>query len=373
MGIKEAEQNRFDVVLTSMSEGVIMVDTNYRITLGNSAAHRMFGAEELVGKDVVEALPLFNGINRLSRENRAITRALTEGKTTVIEINDNFLYQDSAGNRVPIAAVTTPLVVGTKVEGAVIVFRDVTAEKEIEEVQSSFIAIASHQLRTPLTGMRWFSEMLLSGDAGEITEIQKHYIQRVYEGTERMISLVGLLLKLAWAESGRVSTTPRPSDVKILVEETITSIRGVLSSQSHRIILRLDPDPFPSMNIDAPMFKQVLRNLLTNALAYSPKEKQVALTIAKKEDIVEVSVKDEGSGISKKDQPRIFERFFRSEFATSTSPDGWGLDLALAKDIVKAWGGDIRFVSEEGKGSTFSFSIPLSGMEKHKGQALSAI
>ncbi len=360
-------QECFDVLVFSMmSEGVMIVDPEYRITLANAAALEMFGTEQLVGKDARSAVLLSQGIDRIPRENQALMRAFSEKKPVTTRMNEDFFFQKPDGKRIPIVVMAAPLITDGEIRDVIVVFRDVTAEKEIGAVQSSFIATASHQLRTPLTGMRWFSEMLLAGDVGEMTDMQKHFVRRVYEGTERMITLVGLLLKLAWAESGKINIVPEPCDMKTLIEECLSFYDSTALSSLDRVTLRFDPEPFPPVAVDAEMFKQVLRNLLSNAFAYSLDDEPVEVAVVRTAERIEVSVKYSGFGIFKHEQSRVFERFFRSESALNHSPNGWGLNLALAKDIVEAWGGTIWFTSEEGKGTTFFFTMPLTGMVKRE-------
>ena len=250
--------------------------------------------------------------------------------------------------------------VGKSLAEAAKFFYDEKWEKKWGEAQSNFVSIASHQLRTPLTSMRWFTEMLLGGDASELKPDQKRLLEQVYHGIGRTTRLVSALLRLAYAESGRTRLEPTQGDIRVITESIVNNFREVESKSV--VGLHFMPEHMLTMPVDREALESVLQVLLTNAVYYSTERKEVIVYVAKKENEVEFSVKDFGIGIAKKDQPRIFERFFRAENGVRLQPDGWGLDLTLTKYMVEGWGGRIWFESEEGQGTTFYFTIPASGM-----------
>jgi len=273
------------------------------------------------------------------------------------------------GKVVPIVAVVSAVknVQTKKVSGVIITFRDVREERTLEEARISFISVASHQLRTPLTSMRWFAEMLLLGDAGAINEEQKHFVDRIYEGTQRMINLVNLLLQIARVEAGRVRIEPTKISFQNLFKGVTLALRSLLDAKSQKLELKTIPDPFPEVSMDQEVVWQVFQNLFSNAIRYSPEKSTIAVLVTQEGEFAKVMVKDSGIGIPKEQQSRVFEKFFRAENALKLVPEGSGLGLSLVKALVDGWGGKVWFESEEGQGTTFYFTIPLAGMKARKG------
>ncbi|HEV8601468.1 MAG TPA: HAMP domain-containing sensor histidine kinase [Patescibacteria group bacterium] len=239
--------------------------------------------------------------------------------------------------------------------------------KKLNDAKTGFISVASHQLRTPLTSMRWFSEMLLAGDAGEINEQQQAFVQRIYEGTSRMVDLVNLLLQIARVEAGRVRIVPKPLDLRTTTEEVVQTLKTLIDAKSQKVEFKVNPEPFPPIPLDKEVVWQVIQNLMTNANRYSPKDSTILVTIIQKGKEVEYSVKDQGIGIPEDQRNRIFEKFFRAENALRSVPEGSGLGLNLVKLLVEGWNGKVWFETETGKGTTFFFTIPMEGMKAKAG------
>jgi len=366
------ERDRLNTIITSMSEGLIVVDKNLKITLINTTAEALLDItkDKLLGKDITKVVPLFTGKegrDEVSFRDYPIYKAIKSGKMIFSSLEDDFYFQTSSGRKFAVVLAAAPLS-GEKFSGAVIMFRDATEEKQLDDAKTSFISVSSHQLRTPLTSMRWFSEMLMAGDAGPISKEQRHFLERIYEGTDRMIGLVNLLLQIARVEAGRVKIEPVPVDLKTVTQGMIVSLKSNLDQKSQKVVIKSDPEQFPIIKMDQEVIWQVIQNLLSNANRYAPEKSTIRISIIKKGDMAEYSVKDEGIGIPKDQQGRIFEKFFRADNALKEVPTGSGLGLSLAKLLVEGWGGKIWFETEEKKGTTFYFTVPLEGMKAKEGE-----
>lgn len=247
--------------------------------------------------------------------------------------------------------------------------RDITEIKEAERMKSEFVSIASHQLKTPLTSIQWYIEMLLGGDIGQVSDKQKKVLDDMMEGTQSMRELVSDLLNVSRIESGKMEITTKEEDLDELIAEIIHGVRTFSQKENCKVEFVKPSSDLPKVKIDRSLFKQVVHNLLTNAIRYSPKDSCAVKVELKEEgsDYV-ISVSDKGMGIPKEAQKRIFERFYRAENASKHTSEGTGLGLYINKLIVEAYGGRIWFESEVGKGTTFYITIPKSGMVEKKGE-----
>lgn len=363
----EAEGRRLQAVLSSIGEGLILVDGSYRIALSNPVAAKMFGmtGEEILGKDLREFVTFWkNSKDIVPPAEWPLEQVFLTKKPVASTIEENFsISTEKHKEKLPIVFSIASLGGADGGAGAVIVMRDVTEDRALDEAKSGFISVASHQLRTPLTSIRWYSEMLLSQDAGPLNDTQKDFMKEVHGGAERLYQTVDLLLGLSRVESGKLKADRAPIDLGIFT----TEIKKELTSQADEKKLSLEvapPDRAPVIVwLDALTLRQVLLNLVSNAIRYTNENGNIEVKWWVREDGKEevvYSVHDDGIGIPKEAQSQVFSKFFRAENARAQVPDGSGLGLALVKELVESWGGKVWFETKEGEGTTFFFTVPLS-------------
>ncbi|OGD76885.1 hypothetical protein A2368_04840 [Candidatus Collierbacteria bacterium RIFOXYB1_FULL_49_13] len=256
-------------------------------------------------------------------------------------------------------------------QGQVISFvgieRDVTKAQEVDRMKTEFISLASHQLRTPLTAVKWLLEELLAGDVGKLTAKQRELAEDISLSNERMISLVNSLLNVSRMESGRIIIDPKPADLTNLINSVITEISPRFEKKQITPTISVQHD-LPQINLDPKLIFEVYKNLLTNALKYTPTGGRVNISITRESDEVLSQITDTGVGILPAEQPRIFEKFFRGSNVIQLETEGSGLGLYLTKTIIESSHGRIWFESTPQVGTTFKFTLPITGMQAKKGE-----
>jgi signal transduction histidine kinase len=240
----------------------------------------------------------------------------------------------------------------------------------VEHAKQEFVSIAAHQLRTPVSSIMTASMTLSDFESNNFNDTQNHLIKMITNAGQQMNELVDFLLMMTRAESGSMTLTPIPIKLKKLTTELIHEVDSRLKQKSIKIKLSQEPSKITPVYVDKSALTQVIINLISNAIGYSPKGSQITVSIISANDSVEFFVKDQGIGISKEDQDKIFDKFYRSSKAKEFSQNGTGLGLSLAKSIVESWGGKIWVESEEGKGSTFHFTIPRRTEESEESDSI---
>lgn len=230
----------------------------------------------------------------------------------------------------------------------------------IENITSDFVSLASHQLRTPLSAIKWNTEVLLGQKRGRLNAKQREYLGEIYRSNERAINLVNDLLDVSRIQEGRIHLELRPTRVEEVVEEIIDNFNTIIKTSRVSINFAILNGPLPKVETDGEKLKRVIVNLLSNSIKYTPARGYIRISVEKDSKYLIVSVADSGVGLSKADRAKVFSKFFRSPRVVKMAPDGTGLGLFIAKSLVKAMGGKIGFRSKEGKGATFYFTLPIS-------------
>jgi len=243
--------------------------------------------------------------------------------------------------------------------GRVIALRDVTAEREIIDMKNEFVSTVSHELRTPLTSIKGYVDLILDGSAGEINEMQREFLGIVQENSNRLVELINEMLDISRIESGRVHLRIEPLSIADSIDGAVDTFRAVLSQTGRTVEIHV-PSHLPPAVADRDRVGQVLVNLLSNALKYSPGGGKVNVTASHHDGFVTVAVTDRGLGISKEDLKRLFTKFYRVDSAMTREIGGTGLGLSICKNIIELLGGEITVKSKLGSGSTFAFTLPVA-------------
>jgi PAS domain S-box-containing protein len=353
-----------EALFTSIGDGAIATDEYGRIVRINPAGLDIleYREEELLGEWFPKVIiALDDNLSPLSLIDRPITQAFLTGKP----VSERMLYRTKTGLYRPVAITVSPILLKDRPIGAIEVFRDITAEENVDRMKSEFISLASHQLRTPLSAVKTYTHMLMEGYMGDIVPAQKKALRTILSASNRMNELVNMLLNVTRVESGSLAISSKPHSMQRLAEEVLREMELAASEKS--IVLKLElPKAACTVRTDNLLAKEILINLLTNAVKYTPDGGEVILKLVNRADSVVFSVSDTGIGIPAYSQEHIFTKFFRAQNVVKRETTGTGLGLYLVKGLAEALGGKVWFTSQENVGSKFYFSLPKKVTKPHR-------
>ena len=356
-----AEINQVRTILANFTDAIVAYDENFRITIFNTAAEDLFGLKnsDVLGQIVTPEWAKNPNTKLLAQVLFPSLAPAMNWKTdpavfpNIMEISFTEPFIE--------LKVTTIRVVSPKgkIQGFFKVIKDRTREEEILKTKSEFLTVAAHQMRTPLSGIRWSLETLLGADSNNLTDAQRDLLKHSLEATDKILRLANDLLDTANIEAGKFGYEFVQTDLIGLIQK---SLEGYLPlAEKHGIKIYLQPingglEPF---KFDPMRIKIVIQNLIENALRYNVENGQIIIKVEKKPPYVEVSVTDTGIGIPKDELPKLFSKFFRASNVLKYETEGTGLGLYITKNIVEAHGGKIWAESIENRGTTFYFTLPM--------------
>jgi two-component system, OmpR family, phosphate regulon sensor histidine kinase PhoR len=339
----EDERDQSAAILSSMSEGVAVVDREERIRYSNPAFRRALhpgGGESFEGKRLVEVTRRSEILAMVEGVRKTGERMEAELATAGLKPRTFLVRAAPAGD-----------------EGAVLVVLDITEIRRLERVRRDFVANVSHELRTPLTAIQGFAETLLRGALDE-PENSRRFVEIIRDHAWRLARLTEDLLKLSRIEAGKLELELRPISVESVVEQCAETARLKVAEKRQSLTVSMC-DPPPLAKADSHALLDVLRNLLDNAIQYTPEDGHVAIRVScAGAGEVRIAVEDDGIGIPSSSHDRIFERFYRVDAARSRKVGGTGLGLSISKHLVEGMGGRIELESQLGRGSTFTVVLP---------------
>jgi PAS domain S-box-containing protein len=363
--ISQEERDNIEAFFLSIGEGAITMDENGIVTRANNVALDILGytQEELVGSWFPEKIiAVHNDGSIIDRLDRPITQAYVTGKT----VNERTNYITKNRVAVPVAVTVSPIMRSGKPIGAVEIFRDISLELKADRLKTDFISLASHQLRTPLTAIKLYSQMLEGGMAGKINTEQQEYLKVIISATKTMNQLIKSLLNITRIEAGSIEVVSREVDIVALIEELCIQFSPEAEQKHIKITHKVRPG-VPMLNTDPLLVKEVCSNLLSNAIKYSPEGGKISITAKLDDANVVIAVHDTGYGIPEREQERVFSKFFRAENIANKDVTGTGIGLYLVSMVVKSLDGELWFDSTENKGSSFYLSLPRSGTLEKSG------
>ena len=238
-----------------------------------------------------------------------------------------------------------------------LLLRDVTHEKELDRLKSQLLSTVSHELRTPLASIKGFATTLLRQDVAWEDDTRREFLAIIDEESDRLSELIGNLLDMARVEAGTLRVEPEPTNLRPIVTETVGTFR--LMTSQHQFQVKM-PRNLPRIMADPRRVRQVLRNLVENAVKYSPAGGPIVVTVQVQADEVQIGVTDRGIGIQPEDLERVFDRFYQVDSASTRKVGGSGLGLSICKAIVEAHKGRLWAESQVGAGSSFYFTLPVA-------------
>ncbi|MBC7708363.1 PAS domain S-box protein [Polaromonas sp.] len=357
--IVQAEEQRAqaEALFNSIGEGAIATDEFGRITRINPIALSILGYKEseLLGEWFPKKIVALNeqdvAINLI---DRPITKAFLSGRS----VTEKVFYRKRDGQKLPVMLTVSPILLADRPIGAIEVFRDITLEEEIDRMKSEFISLASHQLRTPLSAIKTYSHMLVDGYMGDVTTAQKKSLRTIIGATNRMNELISTLLNITRIESGTIVINARMLRIDRAAEEVIKELNLAASEKNITLSLTQSGKLATSVKTDNLILKEIISNLISNAIKYTTEGGAVDVIVRGRNKDVLVTVADNGWGIPKDAHDQVFSKFFRAQNTVKRETTGTGLGLYLVKGLLERLNGNIWFESEEGKGTTFFFTLP---------------
>ncbi|MFA6096795.1 MAG: ATP-binding protein [Candidatus Paceibacterota bacterium] len=347
--LTEDEQKKNLAIINNFPDGLLIFDNHNKLSIINKKAKEYLGISQLdyiyhESWDVENVLEFKSLMKVIGSDIKIVFKEeLDMGPELILEVSVQEYSEMSMRY------------------GKFVILHDITREKKVQSLKSEFVSIAAHQLRTPLSAIKWTLTSLLDGDFGALSDDQRKYLGKTNLSNERMINLVDDLLNLSRIEEGRYIYKTSVASIYDLLNTVLKAVELKANEKKIKLSTSIDKH-LPDLTIDEEKIKLVMQNLVENAINYSRRESSVKIEVTddiNKNEVI-FSIKDSGIGIPEDQRERIFTKFFRAENAVRAETVGSGLGLFIDKNIIEAHKGRIWFESELDKGSTFYFTIPYA-------------
>ncbi|MBW3569087.1 PAS domain-containing protein [Candidatus Parcubacteria bacterium] len=376
-GALHSKDVQAEILINSISDGIIVVDTNSNINLANKAAADMTGwpLDEILGLDAKLVLKLSadeKTTESIPGDRHPFAQVLSQKQ----RFSQTLQLLKIKGDKIFISLVISPVILPKTDElvGAVAVFRDVTAEKSDEQRRAEFISTASHEMRTPVAAIEGYLALALNDKVSKIDASARNYLNKAHASTQNLGKLFQDLLTSAKAEDGRLTSHPVITEMSAFVEQLVEDLRFTAEKKGLTVELVVNStqgdsniidtsggmktvQPLYYCHIDPDRIREVITNLFDNAVKYTEQGK-VSLGLTGNDEVVQVRVNDTGPGIQAEDLPHLFQKFYRVDNSATRSIGGTGLGLFICRKIVEMYQGTIWAESKVGEGSTFYINLP---------------
>ena len=343
--------------LRSIGEGVFATDRRGTIVFCNATAAAMVGkdADALIGENCQSAFRFCVGDDDTACDFSPFAEAIRMKKTMSFSAKTFLIEQKK---HIPVSGTFSPIIEVDHIAGAIVVFQDITERYELEQMKDRFLSVAAHQLRTPLGSMRWNMELLQGGDLGKLPKRALDAVGELRKNSDRMMLLVNDLLNVSRIDQSAIKEAPEETDLSEVVLEATKALEGEAEKKNMRCRCSFPEGGVPKIMLVRRHVFEAVENLFSNAIRYGKEGGKVECSIAVTDKEITLSVSDDGIGIPKDDQTKIFAKFFRAGNAVRSFTDGSGLGLSVVKAYVEESGGSISFESEENVGTTFMVKFP---------------
>lgn len=341
----EEERNKTLAIITNFTDGLLVFDEQKRLSLMNPQAESFLSIKS--GKVLGKTLDSISRISSLKPLMNFLKKDINSVFRKELKMHGDLILE--------VSVISMPRKNQTE---SLVILHDITREKRIERMKSEFVSITAHQLRTPLSAIKWTLKMFLEGDLGKVSKEQEEFLEKTYGSNERMINLINDLLNVTRIEEGRYLHDLVLIDIDKTIQYLIDMQEVGAKEKGVKLEYKKPKKKLPNIKADEEKISLAIQNLIDNAIKYTPKGGEVIVSLKDKKEGLEISVKDNGIGIPKNQQKRVFTKFFRAGNALKVDTDGSGLGLFIVKNIVRAHNGKVSFKSRKDKGTTFSILLP---------------
>lgn len=342
----EGERAKTQTIIANFTDGLLVFDREGKLSLVNPQAQKMLKVSEknVIGKHILmlKKITSFKPLLKFFNEKGTKKQITLQSELTV---------------------EATAVSIGRRIDApemSLLILHDVTKEKELEEMKVDFASIAAHELRTPITSVRGYLSLVLENKYKKLTEDDWLSLDRAYQSSERLSSLIESLLSITRVERGTLTFHPEPLPIEKCIYDVSAEFKPQAEEKKQNITFITPKKPLPLVFAEELKLKEILRNFLSNAIKYTQEKGKIKVSTEFDEKWVTVHIKDDGPGIPAEAQPHLFKKFLRGEDALRKESEGVGLGLYIVKSLTELQGGTVWFKSQEGKGTTFSFKLPRS-------------
>ncbi len=371
------EKAKDQAILFAIGEGLVVVNMQGKIVLTNSMSEVILGksSREFIGKDYYSSVPKLNKEGKqIPFEERFYKRVIDTMKVVRSEPGDYHYYLRPDGTRIPVVVTAAPIRIGTRTIGIVEVFRDITQDLEMDKAKIEFVSLASHQLRTPLSSINWYTEMLLDevneDKSGKFSDEQKMFIREVATANNKMVKLVNALLNVSSIDLKTYTIETEEMDLRVVLDIVLNELAPQIAIKKLHVSKNVYDLPSNGIVIaDPKIIKIIFQNIISNAIKYTPVDGSVRITLTGQKNTGDFlfAVEDTGYGIPENQRDKVFTKLFRADNIQKKDTDGNGLGLYIVKSILDNIGGRIWYESVVDEGTKFYVEFPKEGMRNKQG------